>query len=405
MKILQVAERTYPARGGVELHTAKISELLVRKGHHVTLVVFNSLDPQDCGYGITYQKPYLVTRPKKPVLPREEYWNRVRILRFESKIQLFSYYWSPAMLAWLLENAEEFDIMHTHTLRFSNNEFTALAHLKSKTPFILTGHDKLKLDYMGPLALTLDKVYRATIGRLLLNRAERVIAFDEDYAKGYHRLYGVPYEKIRIISNGIDYAYYNHLPNGDELRETLGNPENVILYIGRFIDYKKPDLLISSFRLVLERFPKSCLLMIGKDYGLLPYCKKLAIDFGLKEKVIFMEDAHEETKLQALSIADVCVIPSDYEACPLVSLEAQASGVPVIASECGGLKYLLEERKTGLFLRARTPNEIAQKIIFLLYDNQLRHRMSVNAKSFAKNFSWDVVTDKLLQVYKEAGKL
>jgi glycosyltransferase involved in cell wall biosynthesis len=404
MKILQVAERTYPARGGVELHVAKISEALVKKGHDVALVVFNSLDPQDCGYGVAYQKPYLVTRPKKPVLPREEYWNGVRILRFESKMQLFSYYWSPTMLAWLLENAEEFDIMHTHTLRFSNNEFTALAHIKSQTPFVLTGHDKLRLDYMGPLALTLDKVYRVTIGRLVLNMAERVIAFDEDYAEGYHRLYGVPYEKIRIIPNGIDYAYYNNLPNGDELRETLGNPENVILYVGRFIDYKKPDLLISSFRLVLERFPKSCLLMIGKDYGLLSYCRKLTTDFGLKEKVIFMEDAYEEIKLQALSIADVCVIPSDYESFGLVALEAEASGVPVIASECGGLKYLVEERKTGLFLRERTPNEISQKIIFLLYDNQLRHRMSENAKSFAKNFSWDVVTDKLLQVYGKAGK-
>lgn len=404
MKILQVAERTHPARGGVELHTAKISEKLVKKGHHVTLVVFNSVDPRDCGYGITYQKPYLVKKPSRPVLPQEEWWNDVRILRFESKIQFFSYYWSPSMLVWLLKNSEEFDIMHTHTLRFSNNEFTALAHIRSQTPFVLTGHDKLRLDYMGPLALTLDKVYRATIGRLLLNMAERVIAFDKDYAEDYRKLYGVPNEKIRIIPNGIDYTYYNPLPNGDELKENLGNPESVILYIGRFIDYKKPDLLIASFKSVLEHFPKSCLLMIGKDYGLLPYCRKLAIDFGLKEKVIFMENAREQIRLQALSIADVCVIPSDYESFGLIALEAEASGVPVIASKCGGLKYILEERKTGLFLRERTPNEIAEKIIFLLYDHQLRHRMSVNAKSFAKNFSWDVVTDKLLQVYKEAGK-
>lgn len=401
MKILQVAERTYPAKGGVELHTAKISEALVKKGHDVTLVVFNSMDPRDCGYGITYQKPYLVTRPRKPVLPREEYWNGVRILRFESKIQLFSYYWSPAMLVWLLENAEEFDIMHTHTLRFSNNEFTALAHVRSKTPFVLTGHDKLKLDYMGPLALTLDKVYRATIGRLLLNMAERVIAFDKDYAEDYRMLYGVPNEKIRIIPNGIDYAYYNHLPNGDGLKEILGNPENVLLYVGRFIDYKRPDLLIASFRLVLEHFPKSCLLMIGKDYGLLPYCKKLAIDLGLKEKVIFIEDAHEEIKLQALSIADVCVIPSDYESFGLIALEAEASGVPVIASECGGLKYLLEERKTGLFLKERTTKEIAEKIIYLLRDDGLRKQMGENAKEIARNFSWQVVADKLLEVYEE----
>jgi glycosyltransferase involved in cell wall biosynthesis len=404
MKILQVAERTYPAKGGVELHTAKISEALVKKGNNVTLVVFNSIDTRDCGYGVTYQKPYLVTRPRNPVLPSEEYWHGVRILRFESKLQLFSYYWSPAMLVWLLENAEEFDIMHTHTLRFSNNEFTALAYVKSKTPFVLTGHDKLKLDYMGPLALTLDKLYRATVGRLLLNMAERVIAFDRDYAEDYRRLYGVPNEKIRIIPNGIDYTYYNHLPNGDELKENLGNPENVILYIGRFIDYKKPDLLIASFKLVLEHFPKSCLLMIGKDYGMLAYCRTIATNLGLGRKIVFMDDASEELKLQALSIADVCVIPSDYESFGLVALEAEASGVPVIASKRGGLRFLLEEGKTGLFLKNRTPHELANKIVFILRNRQLREEMSKNAIEFAKSYSWELVAERQLEVYREILK-
>jgi glycosyltransferase involved in cell wall biosynthesis len=411
MKILQVAERSYPARGGVELHTAKISELLVRKGHHVTLVVFNSVDPRDCGYGVAYQKPYLVTRPKKPVLPREEYWNGVKILRFESKIQLFSYYWSPTMLAWLLENAEEFDIMHTHTLRFSNNEFTALAHVKSKTPFVLTGHDKLRLDYMGPLALTIDKVYRATIGRLLLNMAERVIAFDKDYAEDYRKLYGVPNEKIRIIPNGVDYAYYNDLPDGRELKEVLGNPENVLLYIGRFIDSKNPELLIASFKSVLKRFPKTCLLMIGENYGSLPYCEKLAATLGLEKNVVFIKDTHrqikrthEEIKLQALSIADVCIIPSDYESFSLVALEAQAAGVPVIASYVGGLKHVIVEGKTGLFLKEKTPPEIAEKISLLLCNDTMRSEMGSNGRKFARNFSWDVVTDKLLRVYEEVLK-
>jgi len=398
---LQVAQRTIPAIGGVELHTAMISKKLVERGHEVTLVVLNSLDQRDCGFGITYQKPILITKPNEPRLPKEEYWNGVRIIRFPSKFQLFSYYWSPGMLSWLLKNAEKFDIMHTHTFRFSNNEFTALAHIKSKTPFVFTGHDKLMLDYMGFLSLTIDKVYRATVGRLLLKMAERVIAFDKDYAVDYRNLLGVTNEKIRIISNGIDYAYYNDLPNGNELRDVLGNPEKVVLFIGRFIDYKKPDLLVASFKLVLERFPRSCLLMIGKDYGLLPYCRRLAIDLGLKEKVIFIEDAPEEIKLQALSIADVCVIPSDYESFGFVALEAQASGVPVIASYVGGLKYLLEEDKTGLFLKERSTTEIAEKIVFLLENEAVRDRMSLEAKKYAGNYSWDSVANKLLEVYRE----
>lgn len=401
LKILQVAQRTLPALGGVELATSMISKKLVEMGHEVTIVVFNSLDQRDCGLGITYQKPFLVTKPIEPWLPKENYWDGVRILRFPSKFQLFSYYWSPGMLSWLLNNAKNFDIMHTHCLRFSNNEFTALAHIKSKTPFVLTGHDKLLLDYMGFIPLTIDRVYIATVGRLLLKMAERVIAFDRDYAEDYRNLLGVPNEKIRIISNGIDYEYFNNLPDDNELREDLGNPEKVILFIGRFIDYKKPDLLVSSFKLVLERFPRSCLLMIGKDYGLLPYCRKLSIDLGLKEKVIFIEDAPEEIKLQALSIADVCVIPSDYESFGLVALEAQASGVPVIASEIGGLKYILEEGKTGLFLKERTTKEIAEKIIFLLENEAVRDRMSLEAKKYARNYSWDSVANKLLEVYKE----
>jgi glycosyltransferase involved in cell wall biosynthesis len=408
MRILQVAQRTHPAKGGVELHTAKISELLARKGHQVTLVVLNSLDMQDCGFGISYQKPYVISKPRKPVLPQEEYWHGVRILRFKSKLQLFSYYWSPSMLAWLLENADEYDVMHTHCLRFSNNEFTALAHTKSKTPFAVTGHDQPKLDYLGRLALAIDGIYRPTLGRLVLNMADRVIAFDEDYAEDLHNLYRVPYENIRIISNGVDYAYYSNLPNGSQLRETLGNPEYLLLYIGRFIESKNPDLLITSFKSILERFPKSCLLMIGKDYGLLPRCRDLVAALGLQKNVIFVEDtleqlkcSHEQMKLQALAIADVCIIPSDYESFSLVAIEAQAAGVPVVASYVGGLKHVVLEGKTGLFLKDRTTAEIVETTSSLLRNERLRSEMRVNAKKHAKNYSWDLVTDSLLDVYEE----
>lgn len=403
MKILEVAERTYPARGGVELHTAKISEALVKKGHDVTLVVFNSIDPRDCGFGISYQKPYLVFNPNKPVLLEQETWHGVKILRFRSKGQILSYYWSPAMLKWLLGNGDKFDIMHTHTLKFSNNEFTALANLRTKTPFVLTGHVKLNLDYMGALPSIIDKLYRFTMCRLLLNRAQRLIAFDQDYFDEYHKLYGIPERKIRIIPNGIDNAYYNNLPSGEELRERLGNPEQIVLYVGRFIDYKNPHLLIASFKKVVKDFPKACLLMLGKDHGLLSICKKLRADLGLKDNVVFIDDATETIKLQALSIADVCVIPSYYESFGLVALEAEASGVPIIASNSGGLTYLLEEGKTGLFLKKRTTEEIAEKVILLLNKDGLRKRMSLAGKEFAKKYSWSNVTEKLLDVYSEVA--
>jgi glycogen synthase len=405
MKILEVAWRAYPAIGGAEVHVTRISEELVKKGHQVTLAVFNSRDPRDCGYGLTYQKPYLVTTRTKPLpFSSEEMRNGVRILRFESFLQMYSYYWSPKMLAWLLNNSGDFDIVHTHVFRFSHNEFVGLAHLKNSTPFILTAHDKLKLDYMGQLASTIDDVYRSTLGRILLRMANKVIAFGSFDSIEFHTLYGVPFEKIAIIPNGIDFECFVNLPDGSELLETLNNPDHVVLYLGRFIDYKKPDLLISSFPKVLKYFPNSHLLMVGKDFGLLHYCKELVKNLRLEKKVTFIENASEEMKLTALSIADMCVIPSIFETFPLVALEAAAAGVPVIARNVGGLQDIVVNGKTGILLNIMGYTEIAEEIVDLLSKNAKMVEMQKNAKLLARNFSWEKVTEKLTVIYKEALK-
>jgi len=213
LKILQVAQRTYPAIGGVELHTAMISKKLVERGHEVTIAVFNSIDQRDCGFGINYVKPYLVNKSIKPKLPKKETWNGVRILRFQSKAQLFTYYWSPDMLIWLIKNIKKFDIVHTHSFRFSNNEFTVIAHIlnKHKTPIVITCHDARALNYMGHLASNLDMIYRMTVGKKLIQRFSRLIALTKNnFYEHINYLYAEP-NKIRIIPNGIDFEKYNNL--------------------------------------------------------------------------------------------------------------------------------------------------------------------------------------------------
>lgn len=400
LNILQVAQRTYPAIGGVELHTAMISKKLVERGHKVTIAVLNSIDQRDCGFGIKYVKPYLVTKPIKPHLPKEEYWNGVRILRFQSKAQFFTYYWSPDMLFWLINNIKKFDIVHTHSLRFSNNEFTVIAHIlnKHKTPIVITCHDACALNYMGPLASTLDVFYRKIIGRKLIQRFDRLIALtEENFHEHIKYLYAEP-DKIRIVPNGIDFDKYDKLPNPSDLREKLENPEQVILFIGRFTPHKNPDKLISAFKKVSDKYPKSHLLMIGKDYGMFGYCKKLASD--LKNQITLLESSPEEIKLKALALADICVVPSSYEGFGIVALEAQASGVPIIAAKKGGLKDVIINNVTGLHIDP-TSNQISNAIEYLLERPDLRSKMGIEAKTFAKEFSWENVAIKLEKVYQD----
>lgn len=402
MKILQVAQRTHPALGGVELHTAMISKKLVERGHKVTLVVFNSLDQRDCGFGITYQKPLLVMKPRKPSLPKEEYWNGVRILRFPSKAQLFSYYWSPRMLSWLIANIQNFDIAHTHCFRFSNNEFTAIAHLlnKRRVPFVLTCHDVVRVEpeYMVYGAHIIDEFYRRSIGRILIHLASRLIALTDSNAHEYINYLFTDPEKIRTIPNGIDLGKYEKLPDPSDLREKLGNPEQIILFIGRFIAYKNPDKLILGFKKVAQKYHKSHLLMIGKDYGMLNHCKRLASDLG--KQVTFLENAPENIKLKALALANLCVVPSSYEGFGIVALESQASEVPVIAGKKGGLRDVLIHGETGLNINP-TINHIAESICFLLNRPDLQRKMGREGKRFAKRFSWNNTVSKLEEVYQE----
>ena len=401
---MQVAHRTYPAIGGVELHTAMISKKLVERGHEVTIAVFNSLDQRDCGVGINYAKPYLIKKSIKPKLPKKEIWNGVRILRFQSKAQLFSYYWSPDMLNWLIKNINKFDLVHTHCFRFSNNEFTAIAHFlnKRKVPIIFTCHDACALNYMGTLASALDIVYRRTIGKKIIDMASRHIALTKSNFHEYIKyLYADP-EKIRIIPNGIDYEKYDKLPDPSDLKEKIGNPEQVILFIGRFIHYKNPDELILAFKKLAAKYPKSHLLMIGKDYGMFDYCKKLASD--LDNQITLLENSPEEIKLKALALADICVVPSSYEGFGIVALEAQASGVPVIASKRGGLKDVIIDCVTGLHIDP-TSNQISNAIEYLLERPSLRLKMGIEAKMLAKEFSWDNVALKLEEVYQEVLKV
>jgi len=398
MKILQVAERTHPAHGGVELHTAMISKKLAERGHEVTLTVFNSLDQYDCGFGITYEKPYFITRPRKPSLPETESWNGVRILRFPSEAQLLSYYWSPKMLHWLVNHIHEFDVVHTHCFRFSNNEFVAIASLlrSPKVPIVFTCHDATVLDYMGWRARVLDEVYRRTIGKKLITLASRLIALTETNAREYVRFLFADPRKIRVVPNGIDFERYQNLPDPSDLKEQLGNPEQTILFIGRFLSYKNPDKLILGFRKIAAKYPRSHLIMIGKDYGLVNYCKKLA-----GKQVTIFENASEELKLKSLAMADLCVIPSSYEGFGIVALEAQAAGVPVIATKSGGLTHCLIDGVTGCHIKSPTPDEISSTISFLLDHPGLRKKMGHEGKQFSKGFSWTLVAEKLEKVYAE----
>lgn len=101
------------------------------------------------------------------------------------------------------------------------------------------------------------------------------------------------------------------------------------------------------------------------------------------------------------SAAEVVVMPSDYESFGMVALEAMACGAPVIASDVGGLAFLVRHGRTGYRVPARDPAALADKIMLLLTDEELRRRMGQCAACWAASYAWPRIADRIKAVYAE----
>jgi D-inositol-3-phosphate glycosyltransferase len=101
------------------------------------------------------------------------------------------------------------------------------------------------------------------------------------------------------------------------------------------------------------------------------------------------------------SAAEAVVVPSQYESFGMVALEAMACGTPVVASQIGGLAYLVQDGVTGFTVPVDEPDELARKLASILQDSSLHQQLSSQAVKVAQDYAWEKIAQKLLVVYDE----
>jgi D-inositol-3-phosphate glycosyltransferase len=184
----------------------------------------------------------------------------------------------------------------------------------------------------------------------------------------------------------------------------------MILFVGRIEPLKGVDTIIQAMScLQLEEALRPVhLAIIGGEPDASPQemtaemarLQKLCDDLCVGQTVVFLGRRDQDTLPYYYSAAEVLVMPSHYESFGMVALEAMACGTPVIASEVGGLAYLVRDGETGFTIPSNEPDTLCEKLSWLLKDTPLRRTMSERAAQYAQSYSWDKIAAQIVGVYE-----
>ncbi len=251
----------------------------------------------------------------------------------------------------------------------------------------------------------------------IIQFADKLIAATPIEKEQLISLYGAETNKVEIIPPGVDINRFKLLPK-DEARNKIGvAPDHkMILFVGRIQPLKGIDTLIRSIALVRRDQPalteKLCISIIGGNPGSevddeqteFQRLNALKEELGLGDLVTFLGAKDQDTLVNYYSAAEVVVMPSHYESFGMVALEAMACGTPVIASDVGGLTYVVEDNFNGYLVPSQDYAAMAEKITLLLRYPSLRDHLGDQARRWVERFSWSIIADDILRVYNKMIK-
>ena len=388
--------------GGMNVYVRDLTRALGAMGVHVD-VFTRSQDEHvphvlhDLGYG--NRVVHVPAGPEVPLSKREmvdyipEFVDGVRRFAVEKGIQydvIHSHYWMSGLAAASLSDGwGGTPIAHMfHTLGEMKNR-VARSDSEREGPYRVEGEKKV------------------------LQRADRIIVATEAEKAQLQWLYKADVRKARVIPPGVDVSHFYPIPM-DEAKLYVGVPQNLrmILFVGRIEPLKGVDTLIravSCLEFQQAGIGPVYLAIIGGEPDAntedmtdeMTRLQKLCDELAVGQTVIFLGKRAQDSLPYYYSAAEVLVMPSFYESFGMVALEAMACGTPVIASQVGGLAYLVKDGETGFHVPEGDPSVLCDKLTLLLGDENMRKTMGEKAARYARDYDWNRVAVQILGVYQE----
>ncbi len=313
------------------------------------------------------------------------------------------------------EKGIKYDIIHSHYW-MSGIAAETLADLWPAAPILQMFHT---LGEMKNRVARSDEeregVYRLDGERRVLRRADRVIAATLAEQAQLEWLYKADASKITVIPPGVDTCHFYPIP-ADEARQFIGLAPDarMILFVGRIEPLKGVGTLIRAVScLQLKNLCEPVhLAIIGGDPDVAPEemstemarIQRMCDELTVGKMVAFLGRREQGTLPYYYSAAEVVVMPSHYESFGMVALEAMACGTPVIASQVGGLAFLVQDGVTGYTVPAEDHDALCDRLTALLGEESLRQRMGRAAAEVARDYDWEKIAKQIVGVYAELVK-
>ena len=386
MKILMLTWE-YPPRivGGIARVVHDLSHKLVKNGHDVTVVTYKEGDTPE----FENDKGVKVYRVENYMIKPNNFTDWIMQLNFTL----------TAKATQIINEQGKFDCIHAHDWLVAYSAKTLKDSFQ--IPIVSTIH----ATEAGRNSGIHDDIQRyINDTEWLLTYESTEVIVNSNYMKcELQRLFGLPFEKINVIPNGININNFNGITKDYDFRRKYAmDNEKIILYIGRLVYEKGVQHLISAMPKIINGYNDTKLIIGGKG-GMYDELREQAKNLGIENKVYFTGYLSSKEVQKMYKCADIAVFPSTYEPFGIVALEAMLAGVPTVVSDIGGLNEIVDHGINGMKSYAGNSNSIADSVLALLYNHQLCNNIVKNAKTKVKQeFNWNKIAQDTFFTYEKA---
>ncbi|MGP8012557.1 MAG: glycosyltransferase family 4 protein [Halobacteriota archaeon] len=398
MRVLIVQTRFPPALGGQEKHVQQLVKYLARDEYDVTVYTTSSLSSEDV-YSLSLRPPFILKPKKKNPLPQKEVFLNAVVQRYSLKWRYWSLNWMPEMFRELKRATAGFDLVHAHGYHHTAALVSCYYAKKFHTPFLLTGHDLIISRDLPADAQNIYKLYERTLGGYMLKNSTGLVALTDDQVEQYVER-GADARKISVIPNGIELEKFKEQGLHQDLLTQYGIAEDdkILLFVGRLIERKGVQDIISILPQVLGPFPETKLVIAGEDYGFKNQLEALAARHRLEANVIFTGPASDQQVAQLYRRASIFVLPSQMEGFGIVLLEAMASGTLCVAYSIPSVRRVIHDGTNGVLVKGKS--ELLANVLYYLSHPEEKAEIEKNALESVNAYDIRQTVKATEQVYE-----